>query len=726
MADKEVTIKVTTEADASQLDDLTSSLDQAQQSADELGTAGSASADELSASLGESASSGDELSNSLANQDTSGLDDAKASADELSTNLDQADESAGRLSTTMGLVEGTMLLDVAGQIGAMGDSAEGMAQEMNTASISVGQLATQTGIAEPQMVSLINHISNATFPNDEAMMYVKSLDQIGVSSENLGKSATDLDKINDAFGLGAGTVNSLGQELSVLGVDMNNVSSSFNALAYANANTVGGMENYYTFLKKYDAQFNELGFNVDQASVIIAGATQKFGGGRAALSGLSEALKESNGDTRALEEALDLEAGSIENASALTGQYEGTLQTLANEEMEHKTFLDQINAGWEDMQLALSPVLSPLMSLAGIIGGFGQFALSINSLITLAQTFGLLNAETLALIPSQIAEGIAGLFSIGWILIAVAIILILIGILAYLYFTNEDVRNAINGLGEAFMNIAGIIYNAIVGVVTQVIGALQGLWNYIMTLGGLLPANVNITGNNIIDSILRVIMFISTLPIQLQIIFINTIARVLGFGNNFTQNLISGAVNAVNGFINHIRQLPGMIQSEFARIESIVSNFITSLPSRVWDLGASIVDALKGALGIGSPGHMYYMFEGELFRLKDAPVKLGSDIYKNVGDLGQGIVDSFGAPNLNLDLTSLNEAINSADLDLSLNNEFINKDVSDAVNTSGETNNVVNLTLNVGSVDKKERVDEIIDTVRDYFMWNNTTAGRTV
>ena len=120
------------------------------------------------------------------------------------------------------------------------------------------------------------------------------------------------------------------------------------------------------------------------------------------------------------------------------------------------------------------------------------------------------------------------------------------------------------------------------------------------------------------------------------------------------------------------------------------------------------------------------MFEGELFRLKDAPVKLGSDIYKNVGDLGQGIVDSFGAPNLNLDLTSLNEAINSADLDLSLNNEFINKDVSDAVNTSGETNNVVNLTLNVGSVDKKERVDEIIDTVRDYFMWNNTTAGRTV
>ena len=250
-------------------------------------------------------------------------------------------------------------MSISSELSSIGSNAEGMAQDMNTASISVGQLATQTGVAEPQMVSLINHISNATFPNDEAMMYVKSLDQIGVSSENLGKSATDLDRINDAFGLGAQTTNSLGQELSVLGVDMNNVSSSFNALAYANSNTVGGMENYYNFLRKYDAQFNELGFNVDQASVIIAGATQKFGGGRAALTGLSDALKESNGDTRALEQALGLQAGAISNASQLTGQYEGQLQTLANEEAEHKTWLDQINAAWEDMSLLMSPVLAP-------------------------------------------------------------------------------------------------------------------------------------------------------------------------------------------------------------------------------------------------------------------------------------------------------------------------------------------------------------------------------
>ena len=300
--------------------------------------------------------------------------------DDLKNSVDDATNSTDNLNSALGMMDAMAIFQVGDALANYGGEAEQMAQDMNNAAISVGQLATQTGIAEPQMVSLINTISNATFPNDEAMMYVKSLDQIGVASQNLGKSATDLDKINDAFHLGAERTNSLGQELSVLGVDMNNVSSSFNALAYANANTVGGMENYYTFLRKYDAQFKELGYNVDQTSVIIAAATQKYGGGRAALSGLSDALKQANGDTRALEQALGLQAGALDNASQLTGQYEGQLQTLANEEAEHKTWLDQIGAAWEDISLSLSPVLSPLTSFVGLIGQLGAFGMGINGL----------------------------------------------------------------------------------------------------------------------------------------------------------------------------------------------------------------------------------------------------------------------------------------------------------------------------------------------------------
>ena len=190
MADNEVTVRIVTETETTQVDDLKTSIDEIQSGADSAST------------------SVDQLSDSAANVDGSQISEASASADELGSSADQADTEVQELQNSLGLIEASALLSVADQIGSLGASAEGMTQDMNNAAISVGQLATQTGIAEPQMVSLINNISNATFPNDEAMMYVKSLDQIGVSSGNLGQSATDLDKINDAFGLGANKVNS--------------------------------------------------------------------------------------------------------------------------------------------------------------------------------------------------------------------------------------------------------------------------------------------------------------------------------------------------------------------------------------------------------------------------------------------------------------------------------------------------------------------------------------
>ena len=480
---------------------------------------------------------------------------AQAAMDDLRNSTDDAANSADNLNSALGMMDAMAIFQVGDALANYGGEAEQMAQDMNNAAISVGQLATQTGIAEPQMVSLINTISNATFPNEEAMMYVKSLSQIGVASENLGKSATDLDKINDAFHLGAERTNSLGQELSVLGVDMNNVSSSFNALAYANANTVGGMENYYTFLRKYDAQFKELGYSVDQSAVIIAAATHKYGGGRAALSGLSDALKEANGDSRKLEEALGLQAGALDNASALTGKYEGQLQNLANEEAEHKTWLDQIGAAWEDISLSLSPVLSPLSSFVGLIGQLGAYGMGLNglwelgskirelsivdsisgkfsgfrqtitnlgssaktaaasvgsSLVNALRTAGSaakdaaiwlgkaaievlkggLNAMKAAamwlvekaaklgeIVVTKTAAAAQWLLNVAMsanpIMLVVIAITALIAILGYLYFNNEQVRAAVDGLGQALWGLGESIYGGLMGALDWLNGAWQ-------------------------------------------------------------------------------------------------------------------------------------------------------------------------------------------------------------------------------------------------------------
>ena len=81
-----------------------------------------------------------------------------------------------------------------------------MSQDMNRAAITVGQLSKQAGVAEPEMISLINTISNATFPNEEAMQYVQLLDQLNVPSDKLAESATNMDRINDAFQIGSDKV----------------------------------------------------------------------------------------------------------------------------------------------------------------------------------------------------------------------------------------------------------------------------------------------------------------------------------------------------------------------------------------------------------------------------------------------------------------------------------------------------------------------------------------
>lgn len=839
MVEKEVKIKVITEADASQLDDLQDSINNMQNSTvnvdttientnvenledtvndlngavvdlnittndDELteayalvtdwdGTVTRLNLDVDNTSFDDLMSQVDSLENAgiFVDIDSSPLVEASQNADEFSNNTSNADNEIQNLNNDLGLLNADALLNISDKIGSLGSEAEGMAQDMNTAAITVGQLATQTGIAEPQMVSLINNISNATFPNDEAMLYVKSLSQAGVASENLGKSATDIDKINDAFGLGAQTSNSMAMELGVLGVDLNNVSSSFNALAYANANTRGGMENFYTFLRKYDAQFNELGFNVDQSALIISAATQKYGGGRAALSGLSTALKEANGDTRALEQALGMQAGSLDNASQITSQYEGQLQSLADEEAEHKTILDQIGAAWEDMSLAMSPVLEPMGSFLGLIGQAGSWAVGVNGLITLGQQInklekiqsvtsklsnfknnlsGIGNSAKSALLyvgnlgktigttvltnvknaatsfatlgKEVLISGFNALKSAGlwvihkaqmaastiatWastaaqtalnfvmnmnpIMLVVMAITALIAVLGYLYFNNEQVRAAVDGLGQSLMMFGQWVYNGAIYWLQQLQTTLMNLWNYIVTLGGLLPANVQMTGNQIVDTIIRVLVFIATLPLQLGMIFVNILARALGFGNNFAQRMINGAVNTVTGFINKIRQLPGMIQTEFARIEGIVSNFVTSLPQRVWDLGASIVDALKSALGIGSPGHMYYMFEGELKRLDNLPGDMQSSINRNVSLLGSGIVDSFGEPSLGLRYED------------TLNSQIEN---GNAGNT-GNTGNTYNF-YNYGDMDNEERMNKVLDALIRRLNFENETAGRTV
>lgn len=291
-----------------------------------------------------------------------------------------------------------------------GQQAEGMAQNLNTANISIEQLATTAGQSTDKVRSMIQNITNETFSYEEATAFSTALTQMGTSFENLGSQATNLDKLNDSFHLGTQGTIQLANEMNVLGVSANSMETSFNALAYANANTIGGMGQFKTMLQRFNVDMRDSGLNIDQAAVAIAAATHKFGGGRAAMTNFGQALKTANGDLSVLEQELGLEAGALSNASNATSQFEGDLQELADAEMRNKTIGERLSAIWQDIE-------SQNHSVAGsayeIVTGFGMIAgagMQLNGLIQLMQT---LRAATIGETIASYASSAAHYISAG-------------------------------------------------------------------------------------------------------------------------------------------------------------------------------------------------------------------------------------------------------------------------------------------------------------------------
>ena len=648
--------------------------------------------------------------------------EAEAGA-EVVFNTDSAQSGVDGL---MSSIDGLSQLAVGEKLQEWGTAGEAFAQDLNNANITVGQLATQTGMAEEQMRGLIANISNATFPQEEAMMYVKSLDQIGVSANNLASSATGLDKINDAFGLGAPKVNRLGQELSVLGVDMNNVSSAFNALAYANANTVGGMDNYFSFLQRYDAQFKELGLDVDQASIVIAGATQKFGGGRAALSGLSKALKECGGDTKALEEALGLQAGSLEHASDVTGKYSGQLEKMADEEAEHKTILQQISAFVEDVTLKHGELFSMLGSVGG---GFGQligFGNSLNGTLNLlggtgglpgvAEKLGLMGGEAAGAsgMMSTLGSGLASLAS-GPVLIIIAAIA---GIIIALEQFGEAMGwwNDFGGMFEAIADGARRMWEAftqnehVIEIVDKLKAAFEGLKEWINglmtdiakafgwideggesfdfvasaieTLGAvgdavlpLLSAYIDmcIPYWQMLGQVISWVVLNLIVPyLQFLWVFWSTVFSAIQVVASAVWNgivaIITTAINIIRGIINGARAIWSGLTSAWNTLRSV---------------GQSVFNAISSA--VNSAGNAWNNFKNTVMSVVNAAISKINELKSAAEGIGSAI--GLGGEEF-----SYTTALNGN------------------VGTGARTvNNTIN--INVGSVDSTERVNEVRDAL---------------
>ena len=346
--------------------------------------------------------------------------------------------------------------------------------------------------------------------------------------------------------------------------------------------------------------------------------------------------------------------------------------------------------------------------LVDLIGGFAQVATGVQALQGLGVIEWFRNLGIVTKINAAAQWLYNAAMSANPIMLVVLAVIALITVLGYLYFNNEQVRAAIDGLGQSLMMFGQWIYNGAIYWLQQLQTTLMNLWNYIVTLGGLLPSNVQITGNQILDTIIRVLAFIATLPMRISMIFIDIIAKALGFGNNFSQRMLTAAWNAVTNFGNAIAQIPSRLGTELGNALNKVNEWAATLPQKFWDAGVNAVKNFLNALGIHSPGTMQRMLVWEIQEMGKRIPEEAKTLLSNVSRLGSDVIDKFGDPTLGL---SYDDTMNSQ---------------LEANAITGNQQGITVIFNHYGDIDNEDRQNKVVDAVIRALSFENDTAGRTV
>lgn len=335
--------------------------------------------------------------------------------------------------------------------------------------------------------------------------------------------------------------------------------------------------------------------------------------------------------------------------------------------------------------------------LIDTVSGLGQIAVGMKALKDLEMIKWLKDLEIMTKLSAAADYLLAGaqavlnfVMSMNPIILVVLALVALIAALVWAYYNVDWFREMVDNAWASLVQFAQYIY----GIVAGAIQWLGDLFNQF-------TSQIGLNTNDWIQAILGFILFIPQLPLQLAVALANAIAKTLGFGNNFVQTITNSAVRSVTNFMQWISSLPGRLQAELNRMLSAVGEWAATLPQKFWDAGVNAVKNFLNALGIHSPGYMYWNLYGELGRLEDLPEDMEGDITGNISRLGSNISSAFN-PNLNAGNASLSEG------------------------GTGMPNQTFIININDPVVDNDERMQRIVDHISKAISWDNTTAGRTV
>lgn len=702
MAEKEITIKITTDADTSQIQDLKTAIEELQTSSENANNS---------------------LSNIGADIDPTTIDEVSTSTDDLSTNAENASNSTTDLGDTVNSLDSSSVSNLSDEMSNYRDNTD----DANDSTISLMDGLASAGLAAGLSGTFMGVANSAGAYGDSMMRATNAAQGAGISADQLKNSMDTLSEatgrsgsqLREAFILATarGITNldsfnqmmiGAGAQATQFGVDIDTMANKFSNMAMRSNISTKQLAGTGITMKELASV---MGVSVEEVSDKWKTLDINT---RASILGMAASMNEGKGANEdfknswaGLNAQLDMAKGKLIRVIG-----ESILPTLIPAIKIATHVIKGLASGFQALP---TPIKGVLGGIATFAIGFTSVGLALNSVFKLVQ-FAISPFKLLAQ-SERIAAAAQWLLNIAMsanpIMLVVIAIVALIAILTYLYFNNEQVRESINNLGQSLLGLGQWIYTGLIGALETVKNALIGFVQYIIGFGVNLIGNIGLTITNIINRIIGFLVWWYTLPSKIAITFINIIARALGFGNNFVQRITSAGSRAVNNFLSYIRQLPGKLAGELNNMLSLVGRWAATLPQKFWEAGVNAVKNFLNALGIHSPGTMQRMLLWEVSEMgNQVPVK-ASKLLTNINRLGKDIVDEFGNPRLDYDI---NDKLGNVSL----------TGVYDNNAYGGFGNQTINLNLEIGSVDNEKRIQEIVDVIRKELSWDNKTAGRTV
>lgn len=376
----------------------------------------------------------------------------------------------------------------------------------------------------------------------------------------------------------------------------------------------------------------------------------------------------------------------------------GMFQEGAEKAMDFVMQLDESTNGLVGMGIALGGFASPLTD--GILG-LGQMATGMKAIKDLGFITWLKDLEIMTKLSAAADWLLSGaqavlnaVMAMNPIVLVVLALVALAAALIWAYYNVDWFREMVDNAWASLVQMAGVVWSYIQPVIQWLSDAFNSF-----------TSQLGLNTNDWTQAVLGFLLFIPQLPARLAVVLANAIAKVLGFGNNFVQRMYNTGVQSVNRFIGQITSLPGRLQTELNNMLSAVNTWASTLPQKFWDAGVNAVKNFLSALGIASPGTMQRSLVWEISEMgRRTPIE-ARPLLENMSRLGSDIVDEFGDPTLGVGFETMNSSL---------------------VGNADGFGQILNLNIEVGTVDSEDRVQEIVDAVTRTLAWNNATAGRRV